>query len=125
MTELEAKINRPETLDALPYVVMVIDEKLNQPIIEDALVNSAGLSAILRNMTSFDQRGRSEFVRELTETGSAEHVAGAEDSKYYSVAAVSRKIHPTDDDGEIMFFKHREVRATTIVIRRDGKIERH
>lgn len=124
MSELEAKVNRPETIDTLPYMVMVIDEQANMPIIEDALVNNAGLNAIFRNMTSLDQRERSELLRELVEMGSVEHVAGDEDSKFYSVAVVSRKIHPTDDNGEVMYFKHRPVRPTRIVVRRDGKIER-
>ena len=89
--------DRPDTnLEALPYKVMVVDERAQMVILEDALTNTMGLRVALIAFTELDQRGRSEFLRTLDQMGEGVCVGHMNEMKRYSISVVDRNRMPVD-----------------------------
>ena len=88
---------RPDSnIEALPYKVMVVDERAQMVILEDALTNTMGLRVALIAFTELDQRGRSEFMRTLDQMGEGVCVGHMNEMKRYSISVVDRNRMPVD-----------------------------
>lgn len=73
----------------MAYKVGVIDTKIDLTIIDDARVNSTGMNAILKCMTSLDHKARGIFMHALNDKGHACYVERTSTGeKHYSVIAV-------------------------------------
>lgn len=87
---------RDTNLEALPYKVLVLDERAQMVILEDGLLESTGVRMILSAFTELDQRGRSEFMRTLDQMGEAAYLGVDNEMKRYSISVVERKRLPVD-----------------------------
>lgn len=89
--------DRPDTnLDALPYKVLLVDERSQMVILEDGLVDVNGIRILLSASTELDQRGRSEFMRTLDQMGEAVYIGVNNELRRYSISVIDRKRLPVD-----------------------------
>lgn len=71
----------------MEYKVVVVDDFINLVIIENALVNSNGMNAFLKHMTTLNRNERAEFMYKLIEKGVANHFTKQGDAKTYNISA--------------------------------------
>ena len=89
--------DRPDTnLDALPYKVLLVDERSQMVILEDGLVDVNGIRILLSASTELDQRGRSGFMRTLDQMGEAVYIGVNNELRRYSISVIDRKRLPVD-----------------------------
>ncbi|ADD81095.1 gp097 [Rhodococcus phage ReqiPoco6] len=74
----------------MPYKVLVIDDDENRPIIEDALVNSAGLAALLVWLLDLNINAITLFLNNLELKGCSEHISQPGDERRFTISAVRR-----------------------------------
>lgn len=86
---------------ALPFVVMIINEKDRDAERERTRINRGGLADILEDLTDLNDMGRKEFLSKLHTNGHAGHIGHREDIKHYTIMAVNKDKYHLDSNGTI------------------------